>query len=92
MQSCGGCRTCEMACSFRLAGEFAPSSSGIRILERDDGLGFDVRFVPEGSGNGPGCDGCPELDEPMCVQHCEKGEDLWVLLRKFLEKSTGENP
>lgn len=78
-----------MACSFRLAGEFAPSSSGIRILERDDGLGFDVRFVPEGAGDGRGCDGCPELDdEPMCVQYCEKGEDLRGLLRRFLEQST----
>jgi len=42
MASCGGCRTCEMACSFKHAGEFVPAISSIKILACDGCTDLDV--------------------------------------------------
>ena len=64
MASCGGCRTCEMACSFKHTGEFIPAISSIKILDKEDELGFLVSLVEEGDGQSMGCDGCTEIDEP----------------------------
>jgi Fe-S-cluster-containing hydrogenase component 2 len=87
MSGCGGCRTCEIACSFKHTGEFIPAASSIKILDREDGLGFDVCLIDESGEKSNACDGCLELDEPMCLQYCEKREDLKKILQEFLEKS-----
>jgi len=84
MPSCGGCSTCEMACSFRHRGEFIPAISSIRILDRERGPGFFLCLLEEGDGKRIACDGCVDLDVPPCVQHCEKGEDLEKILKDFM--------
>jgi Fe-S-cluster-containing hydrogenase component 2 len=84
MASCGGCRTCEMACSFRHTGEFAPAVSSIRILDKADGHGFEVSLAEDGYEKRRICDGCHGLEEPFCVQYCEKAEDLEAILKEFL--------
>ena len=90
MESCGGCKTCEIACSFKHTGEFKPSVSSIRIQDKEDGLGFCV-FLSDGeSKTGLTCDGCVELDKPLCIQYCEKAEDLKEIIDAFLkQKNSG---
>lgn len=86
MASCGGCRTCEMACSYKHTGEFIPSISSMKILDREDEIGFDVLLVEERFEKIMICDGCRELDEPLCVQYCEKAQDLETILADFLNR------
>ena len=85
MPSCGGCRTCELACSFKHTGEFNPSVSSIRIIEKEDGLGFCVGLTEKRGERRQICDGCIDMVEPMCLQYCDKKEDLKETLQKFLD-------
>lgn len=87
MSSCGGCRTCEMACSFKHKGEFIPAISSIKILDTKNETGFLVQLLEEGEGQGLACDGCKELEVPLCMQYCQKSEDLEKILKEFLEKT-----
>ena len=57
MASCGGFRTCEAACSFRHTGEFAPSRSSIKILEKKDCPGFEAMLVDDARAQNFVCDG-----------------------------------
>lgn len=89
MPSCGGCRTCEMACSFKHTGEFKPAFSSLKVLDKSDGTGFQVRLLEVTSHEGYACDGCPELEEPLCEQFCDKKDDLGEILRQFLGRLRG---
>lgn len=86
MTSCGGCRTCEMACSFHHKGEFIPYLSSIKILDKGNEAGFRVLLVEKGDERGFACDGCRELDVPLCMQYCKENEDLEKILKEFMEK------
>ena len=55
---CTGCRVCELACSLKKQGEFAPSKSHIRVLKNKD---MDINIVALGTK----CDYCGE-----CVDWC----------------------
>ena len=85
MDSCGGCCTCEMACSFKHKQEFMPSASSIQILEKRDGIGFYISFAEENEKKRIICDGCIEMEEPLCVQHCKKAEDLKEILKNYIK-------
>jgi len=56
---CIGCKTCEMACSFKHTGEFAPSRSRI----------FNEVFLDEAKFITVTCMQC---DDPWCVKACPK--------------------
>ena len=90
MPSCGGCRTCEMACSFHHRGEFIPSLSSIKILDKGNEAGFHVLLVEKGDGRNLACDGCREFDVPLCMQYCKESEDLEKILREFLKQAKPE--
>lgn len=81
MPSCGGCRTCEMACAFLLTGEFAPSRSVIHILEGTECQGYVVALTPPGKSTLP-CGNCLSNATPPCVQYCEKSQDLIRLIEQ----------
>jgi Fe-S-cluster-containing dehydrogenase component len=87
MLSCGGCRTCEMACSFHHRGEFIPSLSSIKVLDKENEPGFFVLFMKDNEGQSIACDGCRKLDIPLCMQYCKESEDLEKILREFLGKA-----
>ena len=81
---CGGCRTCELACSFRLIGGFNNKNSCIKIVENKNKGGFLVNFL-ENKDNFPfECDYCSNEEEPLCVQYCTEGEKLKELISKFV--------
>ena len=85
MPSCGGCRTCEIACSFHHTGEFVPAVSSLKILEKEGGPGYLVMLKPAGDEEGYACDGCKGLDVPLCVEYCKEVDDLCKILREFDE-------
>lgn len=87
MPSCSGCRTCEMACSFKHKGEFIPSISSIKILNKEDESGFRILFVEESDGQAIPCDGCKEFEVPLCIQYCKEGGDLKKILKEFIKNA-----
>jgi hypothetical protein len=76
-----------MACSFHHKGEFIPSLSSIKILDKGNEAGFRVFLVEKGDGRSLACDGCRELDIPLCMQYCKESEDLEKILREFLKEA-----
>lgn len=90
MPSCGGCRTCEMVCSFRHKGAFAPSISSIKILEKEHSPGYIILLMEGGDGENIPCDGCKGLKVPFCIQFCKRREDLGKILNEFLEKKLSQ--
>ena len=57
LEKCTGCRTCELACSFKREGAFNPKKSAIRVI-KDERIGLDGPVV---------CEICPK---PKCVEAC----------------------
>ncbi len=81
MPSCTGCRTCELACSFKHGGEFNPSISAIKVLEKGDGRGFLIS-LSDGSGGGNfECIGCLE-----CTRSCPAAGELEEIIEAFGRK------
>ena len=86
MESCGGCRTCEIACSFHHTGEFNPSISSIKILDKEDGAGYTVLLLEEDSEEGRACDGCLGIEEPLCMEYCKEKEELKEMIDTLMNK------
>jgi Fe-S-cluster-containing hydrogenase component 2 len=85
MDECGGCRTCELACGYHHTGIFNPSQSSLHIINRSDNKpGFLVQIHPNKEGNSQGCDGCVELEQPLCVRYCHKDEILITMVQALL--------
>ncbi len=84
MEECGGCQTCEIACSFKLTGEFNPLVSSMEIIELDGMPGYKVRIYEDNDGNRIGCDGCLNVDgDPYCVQYCHKPVELKEIIYRY---------
>lgn len=88
MPECGGCRTCELACSFHHTEKFTPSLSSLKILDKEEGPGYRVSLVAERDGERMACDGCKDLDVPSCVEYCKEYDDLMEILSRFEERKT----
>jgi len=86
MPNCGACRTCEIACSFHHTKEFNPTCSSIKILEKPDGNGFLVELLEENSAMARACDGCLELDMPLCMQYCREIDELKNIIDLFTSR------
>ena len=84
MPKCGGCQTCEIACSFHHTGEFNVSVSSIRILEKDDGSGYVVSLAEKDRGRAKACDGCPGRKVPFCVEYCKEDKELKEMIEDML--------
>jgi len=87
MATCGGCRTCEIACSYHHAGVFHPSTSSIKILTKNDGKGYHVVLLEMDEDVSKACDLCAELDVPVCIEVCKEREELRDILLRFAEYS-----
>lgn len=86
LEGCGGCRTCEIACSFKLTGEFNHQAAGIEIVEQENGVGFDVRLLDHPEGTRLACDGCKDLKEPFCLSYCHQRIELQRIIEEFKKK------
>jgi len=60
IEKCVGCRTCEVACSLKNAGESNPTRSRIRII-RYEKTGQYHNFVPMV---------CQQCSNPLCMEAC----------------------
>ena len=84
MKDCGGCITCEIACSYKHKGEFNHLLSSIEIVEKKDEPGYKVRLIEDPSSGRIPCDACVNCDdEPMCMKYCPKKEQLEDILNRF---------
>ena len=88
MPTCGGCRTCELACSYHHTGEFIPAVSSLKVVEKTEGPGYAVVVKEERDAEGYACDGCKGLDIPLCVEYCREVDDLYKILQEFEKKNT----
>jgi Fe-S-cluster-containing hydrogenase component 2 len=87
MADCGGCRTCELVCGYHHTGQFNPNRSSLHIINRDDGKpGYFIEINLFDVGDSPGCDGCIDLDTPMCVSYCHQDLDLLEMVKKVIEE------
>lgn len=86
LEDCGGCKTCEIACSYKLTGEFNHRVSGIEIVERGDKKGYDVNLLSRPKNSRLACDGCKDLEEPFCLQYCHRRDALKEIIAEFIEK------
>lgn len=85
MADCGGCRTCELACGYHHTGFFNPNKSSLRIINREDGKpGYLVEILLFDEAGIVACDGCTELEKPMCVSYCHQEEDLMAMIEAIL--------
>ena len=86
LDMCGGCMTCEIACSYKHTGEFNHFVSSIEIIELKESPGYKVRIHEDNSGERIACNGCIDIEgEPLCVRYCHKYEDLKSIINKFIE-------
>lgn len=89
MRSCGGCRTCEFACSFHHKDEFNPEISSIKILDKVNEPGYVVLLVEEIDGESKACDFCRKEEVPLCVQYCKEKEELLKMIDELKQKMEG---
>ncbi len=91
MPECGGCRTCEMACSFYHTKLFKPSVSSLKILDKANLGGYRIELAEISEDGRLACNGCPDLSVPLCLEYCKESEALKKILKIFLEqkKSNG---
>ena len=82
-ENCGGCRSCEMACSYHHKGVFQPSISSIEILDRPKELGFAISLAGQDENCHIACDRCEGLDEPLCLKYCNYPEELREILKRL---------
>ena len=60
IEKCVGCRTCEVACSLKNAGESNPTRSRIRVI-RYEKTGHFHNYVPMV---------CQQCSNPLCMEAC----------------------
>lgn len=88
IERCGGCRTCEIACSYHHGGIFKPSISSIKIVDKKQGPGFFVELMETGDEMRMPCDGCEGMEVPHCVEVCEEKEELKKAIDEFMKQHT----
>jgi Fe-S oxidoreductase len=75
MPSCTGCKTCEMACSFKHKQEFNPKLSAIAVVPNDKKAGYLILINREDPNRAIDCTGCLE-----CLKLCPVSEDLKAII------------
>ena len=80
---CGGCRVCEIACSYHHQKVFSPSLASIEIVDKPEELGFAVSFYISGADGHLACDRCEGEDEPLCLKYCSVS--MYDALKAILE-------
>lgn len=87
MKDCGGCVTCEIACSYKHRKEFNHLISSIEIIELENEPGYKVRLTEDASEGRIPCDGCLDIKgDPLCVQYCPKNLELKEIINKFISE------
>ncbi len=92
LEGCGGCKTCEIACSLKQTGDFNVSTASIEIIANANGIGYFVRLIDDISSGRIPCDACLDIEgEPMCVRYCHQRDGLLEIIKQFIVDSGLEN-
>ena len=85
-ETCVGCRTCELACSFHHTGFFQRGVSSIDITSKMGDLNQLITFYRESVAGRIACDMCKGLDVPLCIRFCPRTfrDELDKLLKAHL--------
>lgn len=67
---CAGCHICELTCSFHHLQHFAPRRSSIKIFKHPQTRDIDPMVFYGSEGDRFGCDGCEDLQYPLCAANC----------------------
>lgn len=88
-ETCVGCRSCELACSYHHEGIFRPSISSIAVLDKPEELGFALLLYAKSDDGRLSCDNCTGFNERFCVKYCSPlmKDELSSLIDKFLYNS-----
>ena len=89
-ETCGGCRTCELACSFHHRKVFQPGIASIEIKATPHKFGFTATLYKKKIEDHMACDQCRGLSVPMCIQFCPAS--LRDELENLLQRSTFGRP
>ena len=88
MPSCGGCRTCELACSYHHAGKFNYAFSSLRVIDKESEEGFQIELIEEREGVRFPCDACKGLNIPACVEYCKECDTLKQMINGLASKKS----
>lgn len=85
-ETCVGCRTCELACSFHHTGFFQRGVSSMDVTSKPKGLEQLITFYRESIEGRIACDMCKGLEVPLCVRFCPRTfrDELEELLKSHL--------
>jgi Fe-S-cluster-containing hydrogenase component 2 len=87
-ENCGGCKTCELSCSFERTGAFNHHCASMRVIENE--RTYRVEFFEKDEGDHKACDGCAGLEEPLCATYCHDPDQMKKLVEKFMEHMSQE--
>lgn len=87
---CGGCKTCELACSYHHNKAFTYEGGCFELIERDDRNGFTLRIHETAKNGRPACDGCKGLEQPLCLRYCVEIDDMYPLVKDFFEQQAAK--
>jgi Fe-S-cluster-containing hydrogenase component 2 len=85
-ETCVGCRSCELACSFYHVKYFQRGISSIVITNVPNSLSHYLTIYRQSANNHIACDMCKGLEVPLCVQFCPATfrDELEKLLKAHL--------
>jgi Fe-S-cluster-containing hydrogenase component 2 len=85
-ETCVGCRTCELACSFHHTRCFQRGVSSIDITSKPGDLNQLITFYRESISSRIACDMCKGLEVPLCIRFCPRTfrDELEKLLKAHL--------
>jgi len=86
VDACGGCRSCEMACSFHHTRAFQRYVSSMDVTCKPGTMQHTITFYREPFDGHIACDMCKGLETPLCVLFCPEGfrDELERLLKDHL--------
>ena len=92
LKLCGGCTTCEIACSFRHTGSFNNRLSSIEVVPLEDRPGYKVRLHEQSDGKRFACDGCIHAEGlPPCVEYCVRSTELMDIIEDYRAKHSSDS-
>lgn len=83
MLDCGGCKTCELVWSFHHTKKFSHQFSSLKVLHKKDDPGYQILLIEKDDKMNIPCDGCKDIETPLCLQFCGKRDDLEKIIYEF---------
>lgn len=56
------------------------------VIAKEDGSGYQIRLTEASDGKRPACDGCEDIDIPLCLEYCKEIDDLGKILQEFTKR------